>query len=147
MTKFDFIANIIEKNWFQEKSEKHKPKWTFSEDIKRFTVKQMENLVRLIFDCLEIRIKDEEIKNIIEIINRQEDYQVDDFIINNDFIIKFLICITISEYKIDDILFYPPEMRFRALQEISDKIGLDQNIVRKIDFNWHNHLREKIFAS
>jgi hypothetical protein len=45
----------------------------------------------------------------------------------------------------DDILFYPSEMQFRALQKISESIGLKQDMVRKIDSNWHSRIKEKIF--
>jgi hypothetical protein len=41
---------------------------------------------------------------------------------------------------------YPGEVWYRKLQEISKAIGVEQNMLLKIDSNWHSHIRKKVFT-
>lgn len=147
----NFIADIIKKNWCRERTDKYKYKWTFYEDIEGLNDNQLAELICLLLECIEVRVSDEEFKNIITSLKNDEAYTLEDIInkdiiINKDFLFKFLVCVTFSEHKIDDILLYPGEMRYRKLQEISKAIGVEQNMLSKIDSNWHNNVRDKIFG-
>jgi len=107
-------------------------------------------LLFLLLECLDVRVNDEEFNNIIISLKKDKTYKLKDvinkdIIINKDLLVKFLICITLSEYRIDDILLYPKEMRYQKLKEISEAIGLEQNMVLKIDSNWHGLIRQKVF--
>ena len=150
MTNLNFIAEIIKKNWFQETTKEYKHEQTFYEDIKDLNVSQLTELLFLLLECLDVRVNDEEFNNIIISLKKDKTYKLKDvinkdIIINKDLLVKFLICITLSEYRIDDILLYPKEMRYQKLKEISEAIGLEQNMVLKIDSNWHGLIRQKVF--
>lgn len=143
--KYKFIADIIDKNWFQHINEQCKRKWTFEDDIKSLSDGQLKELLYIFFECIEIKIGNEELDNIITSLKKNEIYKVNDFIVDINLVVKFFKCITMSEYSIDSILLHPPEMRLREFKQISDLIEIEENILRKIDSNWHSTIREKIY--
>ena len=150
MTNLSFIADIIRKNWFQKTTKEYKLKWTFHEDIKSLNDNQLTDLLHLLLECLDLRVNDEEFNNLIMSLKKDKSYKLEnvinkDIIIDRDFLVKFLICVTFSEYRIDDILLYPKEMRYQKLKQLSETIGLEQDMVLKIDSNWHALIREKVF--
>ena len=65
--------------------------------------------------------------------------------IDLNFICKVLICMTLSEYRIDSLLLHPAEMRFSEIKDLSLSIGLPEDTLKKIYFNWHSSIRKKIF--
>jgi hypothetical protein len=151
MANFKFIADIVKKNSFQKTTEDHEPGWTFYDDIENLDDSQLAELLHLLFESIEVRVSGEEFKNTIKSVKSNKVYKLEDvinkdIIIDKDLLVKFLICITFSEYKLDDILLYPGEMHSRKLQEISEAIGVEYNFLLKIDSNWHSHVRKKIFG-
>jgi hypothetical protein len=151
MANLKFIADIIKKNSSEETTEEHEPGWTFYDDIENLDDSQLTELLRLLFESIEVRVSGEEFINIIQALKNNKVYKLEYvikkyIIIDKDLLVKFLICITFSEYKLDDILHYLGEMRHLRLQEISEAVGFERDLLLKIDSNWHSHVREKIFG-
>ena len=90
--------------------------------------------------------KQDEIDTIIYSLKQNLSYVKERLQINNDLIVRFLICITLAEYRLDDLLLLPTEMRFREFQRISRSLQLEQEMLKKIYFNWNDKVREKIFS-
>lgn len=67
--------------------------------------------------------------------------------INGEELCKFMAAVMFSEYRIDDLLLYPPEMRFKEIKEIKEfsfSIGMKEDMLRRIDSNWHAKIRAKV---
>ena len=118
MTEFDFLARLIKKNWFVSGDKPTDHKWTFQEDLEVLKPEELKQLVILLFQCLEIKIDDAKIKNIIEALKSRESYILGDITIDKSFMFNFLVCITFSEYRIYDLLGHPQDMRKEEFKEI-----------------------------
>jgi hypothetical protein len=142
---YNFLANIIEKNWFQQEPEGENLDWTFRSDIENLPLNQMEQLLILHYETLEMDVEDSEVKNAAELISSGESHVVKGKRIDLELLFSFFVCITFSEYRIDSFLYHPQEMRFRELNEICLLIGLPKETAKKIHINWHSGIREKVF--
>jgi hypothetical protein len=152
MANLKFVVDIIKKNSFQKTAEEHEPGRTFYDDIEDLDDGQLAELLRLLFESIEVRMSGEEFNNVIKALKNNNVYKLEDvikkdIIIGKDLLVKFLICITFSEYRLDDILHYPGEMQYRRLQEIPEAVGVEHDFLLKIDSNWHSHVRKKNLAN
>ena len=144
--RFDFLAKIINKNWFQTGDKPAAHEWTFDEDLRSLENEQLKQLVSLLFECIEIKIDDEKVKDITEVVKLGKSYILGDMTIDRELILKFLLCITFSQYRIDNLLLHPQEMRALELREICQSIGLPQDMVITIHSNWHSRvIQKKVF--
>ena len=144
---FKFLAEIIDKNWFQHIDEEHSREWTFHDDLKNMSNHELKALVSILFECLEKKADNEkEIDIAITSIKTNEYYELNDLCLDFDLLYKFLVCITLSEYRIAALLLHPPEMRDREFKDISQSIGLAEGLVEQIYLNWHSGIGEKIFS-
>jgi len=144
--RLGFLADIIKRNWFQAGDNTTESSWTFTEDITELNIGELRKLLFVFFDCVEIKIENQKVYDIAASLKSGESYELDDLIINNNFMCKFLICITYSEYRINNLLLHPREMRFHEFKKLCRSIGLSYDMVKKIDRNWHAHMREKVFG-
>ncbi|MBW1612592.1 MAG: hypothetical protein JRJ57_01185 [Deltaproteobacteria bacterium] len=144
--RFDFLAKIINENWFQHVDQTAGAGWTFYEDLRNLKNEELKQLVFLLLECTGIKIENEKVKDVIEALKLGEPYIVGDMTIDKDMIFRFLVCITLSEYRIDNLLLHPSEMRSWELEEICQSIGLPKKMVTTIYFNWHSGLRKKVMG-
>ncbi len=157
---YSYLIKIMNKNWFQQIDEKHQREWSFREDVEEMTDSQLKALVTLLIRSFESDRSFESEKALDEIDKitkglRMEGYlERDEYImnidleytINIDLIVKFLHCITLAEYQMDNILYYPHDLRSRAIDQISESVGLDAKTIRKIYVNWHSSIRNDVFS-
>ena len=55
-----------------------------------------------------------------------------------------MFAITMAEYRIDDILLHPPDMRLNEFDEIANAIGFDPDTIRKMHNNRHSKIRNRV---
>ena len=151
MDEYKFLAEIINRNWFKQGKVNALYRWSFPEDIAEMSGLELEKIILLVFECLKIKAKPAAVKETVELINA-DNYSVfqsydlsEDIKIDKEFLSKFLNCITLSEYGISSILLYPADIRFQKIKEISDSIGISEQLFTSIDANWHETVRKKIF--
>ena len=142
---YNFLAKIIDMNWFRQEPKGEKLDWTFRYDIENLPPKQMEQLLIFLFETLEMDVEDYEVRNAAELISTGESCVFKGKRIDLELLFRFLVCVTFSQYRIDSFLYHPPEMKFRELNEICVLIGLPKETVKKIHINWHSGIREKVF--
>lgn len=144
MSKYDFLKRILAKDWQQGVggNDAH-DKYPFAENIKHFSIDEWVCLLELYCECNNIKAHkrlDILAKNIIE--ERKPDSTLN---INQEVIIKFIKILSLSEFRIDDILLHPPQLRFKEFSHIAESIGVDPEMLRTVYLNWHDGIREKIY--
>ena len=146
MTRYTFVADIINKNWFQKINNKHQREWTFYDDIRALSKVQLKDLLFILFGCLGMKIENGVVDNILESLVLGKAYKLNDITVNYDLLSKLLLCVTLSEYRIDALLLHPPKMRSKEIRYISQSVGLGIDTLTKVYQNWHAGVREKVFG-
>jgi hypothetical protein len=142
--RYKFLANIIESNWFKHVDEEHHRQWSFEQDIKNLSRNQLKDLLILLLDCFGKKLETKEVDHIAESIEAGKAYLLDEFVIDTDLLFKFLVCVTLSEYRIGNLTLHPPEMRIKEFRQLAESIGLSEAEVRMIDSCWQEDLRKKV---
>ena len=144
--ELSFLKNIIQRNWFQEIDERHPHRWTFRDDLSELNDEQFWLVVQL---CLEVA-------GLLEGATATSDaicpelrqgrlVKLADKEISVDLLERILMCITIAEYRLDALLLHPPKIRLREVKEICESVGMDRDTFIRIDQNWRERLRQKVF--
>jgi hypothetical protein len=60
---------------------------------------------------------------------------------------EFLHTLMLSEYRIDDLLFHPRNLRFSRLERFAESVGLSLNDLKQIYLHWHNELRGRVLST
>ncbi len=144
MKQYKFIAEIMSKYWFQKVTEKDGKVWIFDSEIESMTTEQLKDVIHLYLQCIDKGLSDEHIGKAAKFIDKVRYFIYDGITINRDILSRFLFAITLAEYRVNGILYHPPEMRLREFDEIANAIGFDSDTVRKIDDNWHSKIRKKV---
>jgi hypothetical protein len=128
LSKYDFLKRIIYKNGtdnFENRSNHIKG---FDDIIKQLPQDELNSLKELYSECCGLKLHQ---KNQIDI----------------ETLRKFLKALIVSEFRIDDILLHPPEIRHKEIESIANSIGLEYEMVIEIHKNWHGGIRTKIFEN
>lgn len=140
------LRKIIDKNWFQQVDEKHTAKWSFSDDLMGLDEEDFQVVINLCLECLDIPIDDDKVTERLAIALREKrSIDLEGIEISLELMTKVLICMTLSQYRLDALLLHPREMRYRELEEICSSVGLDQATVMKIDRNWQEKIRDRVY--
>lgn len=146
-TGYQFICDIIEKNWFGGNAPGEGDKWTFNEDIGALSNQEFKSLISLFLQSVELPVRDEVLDDISQTLKSGQSYVFKEvrFELNCEDLVRFMACITFSEHRLGDITLLPPEIRFREFNAICLAIGLPEVLVRKIDHSWQSNLRQMVF--
>lgn len=128
MSNYDFLKRIIYKNGTNDFENGSNRIREFDDIIKQLSQDELNSLEELYFECCGLKLHQ---KNQIEI----------------ETIRKFLKTLIVSEFRIDDILLHPPEIRHKEIESIANSIGLEYEMVIEIHKNWHGGIRTKIFEN
>jgi hypothetical protein len=138
LAEYDFLKKIIK----QKIAIQDDPEWTFHEDIEQLSQNEKACLIELYCDCLPTNKP-----NIIKYLELSKEQPKSDGsleLFDNKQLENFLRVIFLSEFRIDDLLLHPPEMRFKEIELISNKLGCEPELVNAIYLKWHGELRKKV---
>ena len=143
MSKYSFLKQILTNSWQQGADGNGVHGEVYPKDIKKFSLQDWVCLLELYCECNNISPPnnlDDAAKNVIE--GRAPNAPL---AIDKEGIIKFLKILSLSEYRIDDILFHPPKMREREFSHIAESVGVTLETLHTVYTNWHSGIRKKIF--
>ncbi len=138
-----FLVAIIRRNWFLTENRRQEGRYTFQNDLMELPEAQLKELISLYLMCNEISFTDDLLEDLASTVQADET-KVAGVKINREELCKFIAAVMFSEYRIDDLLLYPPEMRFKEIKEFSFSIGMKEDMLRRIDSNWHAKIRAKV---
>lgn len=127
------LSEIIVKNWFQDLSEGKVRVWTFEEDLMSSNDEVLSEIANLYKDYKGIT---NDLFSPKELFGSSR--------ADREYIIKFLHCITLSEYRFDSLL-HSRETRDKEIENYANDIGLPLDEVVNIYQWWHSGARSKIF--
>ena len=140
-----FIRLMIERIWFGQSGG-----YKISEsDIGSLKESEVKALLNVIFECIAgeaIKLCDADLSKLCDdYIEAGQCYAFRENI-NIEFLIKFLICLTFSEFRLSGVVLYPPNLRFDAVDQVAKASGLSRDMVLRIDNNWHTMVRETVWG-
>lgn len=127
------LSEIIVKNWFQDLSEGKVRVWTFEDDLISSNDEVFAELAKLYKDYKGITSDSFSLKELFFGSSADREY-----------IIKFLYCITLSEYRFDSLL-HLRETRDKEIENYANDIGLNVDDVIGIYQWWHSGARGSVF--
>lgn len=135
-----FIKEIIKRNWFQEVKPDQPTHLTFTEDINALDGDQLQTLCSLYKELVEenytAKNKTEWPPNITS---------AGDFPKNTLLELeKLLYSIMISEFKLDNYLYWPQDQRNKAIKNIAENIGWPSEVLVELYERWHSYCRKKV---
>lgn len=143
----DFVLDIISKNWFQEVDPLRPRVWAFEESVATLSARELQVLVELYFDCFDLPLPSPpQLAEIVRAVQDEKEYSMRDLTISKAALARLLHAVTLSEYRLDSLLYHAPEVRAREVEQYAGEIGIEPDILRRIYLNWHRRVRDKHMA-
>ncbi len=123
------IKEVIERNWFQTIPEQVEKGCPFDVDVESFSKEAVKELVGInnnIFPSkheLHLTVDSQKVDKRLE---------------------NFLYVIMLSEYYLDNLLYYSMEIRKKEIKNISNRMSMKSDDVEGIYRYWRKNLRQKL---
>ncbi len=134
------IARIINKNWFQDVGPDRPRRWAFASDLAEAPEAVVEELERLYNDSVGTGFSTSADSGRGRGASRTGQH------VESGELVRFLHAVTLSEYALDSMVYYPAQRREATFAQFASEIGWPVDLLRQVDQWWHRSNRTKIFA-
>ncbi|MBP9663852.1 MAG: hypothetical protein KBD94_04475 [Pyrinomonadaceae bacterium] len=141
------LEKILVEDWQKATERRSDRTARLIDRISHLSTRELTTLVSLYLECAEgtSRGKDE-FHGPFRFSKDAKKIETDTAEISLITLADFLHALMLAEYRIDDLLYHPPALRFSRLDQFAKSVKLKREDFKRIYLNWHAGLRKRVLS-
>ena len=142
--EYSEVADFIRKNWVPLRPRESR-RWISGDDLRDSSPETLQTLLLLYAESV-LSIPGVELTPNFTTPLANGILKVSGHSIDLEELAKFLRALTLAEYRLDSLLYYPHKIRASSIQNYASELGWPSDLLWKVHLWWHDSNRSRVMT-